>query len=606
MTYTYKLARRLAISQNLSMVSALLLIAACAGDTTGPESTGTSQSASPGALTVVPTTVTIETNQKIRFRSQSPDGKRFSSALTWKSTGGTISSAGIFSASQPGTYKVVGRGRGKQKPDTSIVVVVPPQPDLVAVKVAPDTVALNAGETHTFSAAGLLSDGTTAAIGVTWSATGGTVDAGGVYTAGDVAGKYRIVAIKSAGTLADTAAVTLTVPESPAPEPEPPAPTLAEVFVTPASVSLITGKTKQFAAYGRNSLGDSVAVAVAFTATGGTITSSGLFTAGSTTGTYRVVAAASGMSDTAVVTLTPSTAPGGTVGLPFGPSQQLSRAGGVYAPFSMTSDAYTAGTIVNQIAAARAGRYTLLLNMTGGPHNVSKPGDYLSVINGVLQFDEAKWRAKMDTYNTAAIRQAVADGVRDGIIVGNIVMDEPNVSGGGDGNTWGPKGTMTKARVDGLCGYVKQIFPTLPAGVAHQHNVFEQDKSYRICDFIVDQYNYSRGNVTTFRDDGLALGRRDGHAIMFSLNILDGGVQDRDGTYDCTGAGQAGKGTFAPNCRMTAQQVRDWGQLLGPAGCGLFMWRYDDAFAARVDNQEAFKAVGARMATVPSKSCRRS
>jgi hypothetical protein len=111
--------------------------------------------------------------------------------------------------------------------------------------------------------------------------------------------------------------------------------------------------------------------------------------------------------------------------------------------------------------------------------------------------------------------------------------------------------------------------------------------------------------VNTFRDDGLALARRDGHTVMFSLNILNGGVQDQDGTWDCTGPGQGGKGTFAPNCRMTAEQVREWGLILGPAGCGLFMWRYDADFVANAANQRAFADVGAKLSTLPSKTCHR-
>ena len=50
-------------------------------------------------------------------------------------------------------------------------------------------------------------------------------------------------------------------------------------------------------------MGDSVAVAVTYAASGGTISSTGLYTAGSTGGTFRVVAAVSGISDTSVVSV---------------------------------------------------------------------------------------------------------------------------------------------------------------------------------------------------------------------------------------------------------------------------------------------------------------
>jgi hypothetical protein len=214
----------------------------------------------------------------------------------------------------------------------------------------------------------------------------------------------------------------------------------------------------------------------------------------------------------------------------------------------------------------------------------------------------------METYNTATIRQAVAQGVADGTIIGSSVMDEPYVSGGasGGGNTWGPKGTMTKARVDTLCGVLKGMFPTLAAGVQHQHDMFEPDKSYKVCDFIIDQYDARRGDVTTFRDAGLAMAARDHHAVMFGINVLDGGVQDKDGNYTCDGAGQGGTGTYAPNCRMTSQQVRDWGLLLGKAGCGLFMWRADDQFMANSGNIQSLRDLSSGLGAMPKKGCYRS
>jgi hypothetical protein len=162
---------------------------------------------------------------------------------------------------------------------------------------------------------------------------------------------------------------------------------------------------------------------------------------------------------------------------------------------------------------------------------------------------------------------------------------------------------MTKARVDSLCGYVKKMFPTLPTGVVHRHDIFEPTKSYKVCEFIASQYSSRIGSVTAFRDGGLALAKRDGHAIMFSLNILNGGVQDKDGTWDCAGTG--GLGTYSPNCRMTAAQVREFGLVLGPAGCGLLMWRYDSTFVNNPDNLRAFKDVGDNLATLPGKRCLR-
>jgi len=598
MTYTFKLARRLAVSREYAMLSVMAVLVACAGETTAPDIEHTTRFPASLPIRVVPSAVTIEINQKVRFRGEhlGPRGERRSVPLFWQVTGGAIDAYGYFTASASGTYKVIGRGRGRNKSDTSTVVVVPRQKDLTDISVTPDTISLEPSSSHTFEATGILRDGTTVPIGVTWKATGGTIDAGGLYSAGATPGSYRVIATNTEGTLVDTSRVTI---------PEPPsAPTLAQVVLKPTSVSLLTGATKQFHAYGQNSLGDSVAVQVTFSATGGTITSSGLYTAGGTAGTYRVVASAGGLADTSVTTIAESTTPTGKVGQPFGPSQQLARTGSIQSPFSLTMDAYSPSNIVSRIAAARSGGYKLLLALPGGSHD-----NFMSVIDGVYQFDGDKYRAAMDRYNTATIRQAVAEGVKDGTVVAANIMDEPYVSGGasGGGNTWGPKGTMTKARVDSLCGYVKGIFTTLAAGPEHQHHLFEPTKSYRVCDFFIDQYAARFGDVTAFRDAGLTQAARDGISVMFAMNILDGGVQDKDGTYDCTGPGQGGKGTYSPNCRMTPAQVRDWGALLGAAGCGaLYMWRYDDTFVSNSDNQRAFKDLGAKLATVPWRSCAKS
>ena len=314
-------------------------------------------------------------------------------------------------------------------------------------------------------------------------------------------------------------------------------------------------------------------------------------------------------SDTAVVVPPPTSA--GT-GIPFGPFGLFAMAdigGSDPVPgaevFTMSMDGYTPDNLIFRIVAARARRLKLILALTGGAHSLTNPGDYLSVIDGVLQFDRAKWDTKLARYNTPAIKSAIAEGVADGTILGANVMDEPYVSGGGDGNTWGPRGTMTKARVDSLCAEVKRYFPTLPAGVGHQHQLFEPANSYHVCQFLVDQYGSQYGPVSLWRDAGLALAARDGLAIAFSMNILDGGTQDTDddGTWECPVPLTGGRGTYAPNCRMTPEQIRGFGMALGSAGCALTMWRYDDEFIANPANQQAFRDVATRLASLSAPPC---
>jgi hypothetical protein len=158
--------------------------------------------------------------------------------------------------------------------------------------------------------------------------------------------------------------------------------------------------------------------------------------------------------------------------------------------------------------------------------------------------------------------------------------------------------------------YGKNLFPTLPMGVVHGPPAYKWRTSERFSkvDFVQFQYAHyiSNGDVAAWRSAVLAANGRDGVKTVFSLNILGGGKQDRDGSWGCTGAGQAGRGPYSPTCRMTSDQVRDWGRALGPSGCALAMWTYDGAFISKSANQQAFRDVASTLASKPRPSCRRS
>ena len=273
--------------------------------------------------------------------------------------------------------------------------------------------------------------------------------------------------------------------------------------------------------------------------------------------------------------------------------------------FTLTYGNQLPGTLVARLGVARSRGMKMVTAMTGGAR-----ANYLT--DGV--FDMAKWKARMREFDTPEIRAAVARAVRDGLLIGNSVMDEPFNDGGpgNESNSWGPKGTMSKARVDSMCGYAKAIFPTLPQGVLQDYRLAPGD-SYRVCEFITSQYRTAKGPLTAYRDGALALCRRDHHACAFAINVLDGGipVQRKPGQTDyadgdCPLTTTGGRGTYFPNCRMTPEQVREAGTVLGSAGCFLTGFRYDSAFVAKAENQAAFRAVVSTLGTRPAVSCIRT
>jgi hypothetical protein len=84
------------------------------------------------------------------------------------------------------------------------------------------------------------------------------------------------------------------------------------ISLTPGTAVLVVGQSVQFAVTGQLADGGSITPAVSYSATGGTISSSGLYVAGTVQGDFHVIAshAESGLADTAAVTVAASLPPG--------------------------------------------------------------------------------------------------------------------------------------------------------------------------------------------------------------------------------------------------------------------------------------------------------
>jgi len=259
------------------------------------------------------------------------------------------------------------------------------------------------------------------------------------------------------------------------------------------------------------------------------------------------------------------------------------------APFTLSQEMVSAGSIVARINNARNKRQRLVLAMTGG-----NAGDYKT--NG--KFDLAKWKRRMNSFNTSTIRNAVAGAVSDGTVVGNVMMDEPETV------KWG--GNVSKSVLDNMAVYSKGIFPSLSVGVNVGPPGYRWRASERFhkLDWVRYQYNWlvTNGNIDAWRNAVLDQARKDGVTPAFSLNVLDGGVKDTKGSWDCPGTA---KGTYNHNCNMTADQVRTYGKAIGPSGCFLVMWTYTDAFMSKSANRDAFHDVASLLATKSRRSCRR-
>lgn len=310
-------------------------------------------------LTLTPATPALQPGgtQQFTVAGQWSDGSTSAPAVTWTAQGGTITSSGLYTAgTASGTYSVIARHTGGTLADTSFVTISQPPPTLLSLTVSPASPSLQTGGTRQFTVSGVWSDASSSVPSVTWTAAGGSISAGGLYTAGNTAGAFRVIATHTASAKADTAEVTITAP-----------PTLTGLVVSPGSVSLVSGATQQFTATGTYSNGSTATPAVTWSATGGTISSAGLYTAGSTAGTSRVVATSAGIADTATVVIG---APAPTL------------TGVLLTPASVTlnSGATQQFTAVGQYSNGTTGSLTIAWTATGG--SITPSGLYTAGTTG--------------------------------------------------------------------------------------------------------------------------------------------------------------------------------------------------------------------------------
>jgi len=232
--------------------------------------------------------------------------------------------------------------------------------------------------------------------------------------------------------------------------------------------------------------------------------------------------------------------------------------------------------LVALLAKLRANKQRAFLALTGGAHD-----QYIT--NG--KFDLAKWKAGTARYATPALKAALESGVADGTILGYSMLDEPQHP------SWG--GVFTKAVVDTLAAYCKAILPFMPCGVAVDHR-WRRTERYHLLDFVIAQTWMETQSAAAFRDSAVAMARRNGVALVLSLNLF--------GAAQSPGCEPRGN-----QCLMRPAEVREWGRVLvsEPYACALTMWHYEAPMWGRPEYQAQFQDLSSVANQRLAKSCRR-
>ena len=191
------------------------------------------------SVAVNPATATVAAGGTVNFSAVVTGAANTS--VTWSvaeaSGCGSVTQGGVYTApAAAATCHVVATSVADPSTSATATVTVTAPPNPITVSVAPPTASVNSCQSLTFSA---VVTGTSNGA-VTWSvqegAAGGSITAGGVYTAPDAAGTYHVVATSQADpTKSATAVVTVTD-------------RILSVTVSPAQTTVTAGGSAQFTA----------------------------------------------------------------------------------------------------------------------------------------------------------------------------------------------------------------------------------------------------------------------------------------------------------------------------------------------------------------------
>ena len=185
---------------------------------------------------ISPTSATVTLGQTKQFTS--------AGATSWTATAGTISSTGLYTApaAMPASTAVTVTAKGPGGSASAKVTLAPIPPQTIS----PATASVDLGATKQFTSAGATS----------WAATSGNISSTGLYKAPAVAPSSGTATVTATGPGGIASAVVTIIDSAP-------------TTISPVSASVTLGATQQF----------TTNTGTTWTATYGTVTSTGLYTA---------------------------------------------------------------------------------------------------------------------------------------------------------------------------------------------------------------------------------------------------------------------------------------------------------------------------------------
>jgi hypothetical protein len=256
----------------------------------------------------------------------------------------------------------------------------------VAVSISPTSVTVASGGTQPFSATVSNASNTS----VTWSATGGTISSSGLYTAPTVTS--NTTATVTATSVADAtkwASATVSITAN-----------AVTVSISPTSATLGSGGTQQFSAAVSNTSNTSVT----WSATAGTVSSSGLYTAPTvTSNTTATVTATSAADPTKSASATVSV----SAAVPPSCSLSISPSSGA-APLSVTADGACSDPSSAIVTVSLTWGDGTSQSTTTGTHTYTKQGSYQIIVTATDAASQSTSVSQTVKVNKRRVKGALA------------------------------------------------------------------------------------------------------------------------------------------------------------------------------------------------------
>lgn len=327
--------------------------------------------------------------------------------------------------------------------------------------------------------------------------------------------------------------------------------------------------------------------AVVFSASAGTVTQSGLYTApGRGAGPVRVVARLDSLADTvdvrvasaSVASVDGATAMGGTsvrgapgvlVGAWHVPPESLGRAGFPYSGGTINADA----RLLSGLQAIRRG---------GGRAAVSiLRRKLLDPVTGQLTVAAAT----ADVNSWPDIGSFIEDGTVQCVIVGDDIAW---------GESYGGE-VPPLARWDSIARVVRVRWPEAHTCIRATPSQLADRRPWNWLTHYWAQFHARHDDILAWRDENLRIGKELGLCPVFGLNVLSGGNGE---------SGLRSARSRSRQWQMSGGEIERYGRALLPYTPFLYGWRWEAEYDGRADIRGAWQAIRAIADTTRAAECR--